>query len=175
MVETLQPSHGRMAVVVTHGVLFRGGAERQIRQRLLEENLVDAVIGLPAKLFPNTGLPIALLVFRRRKDDKAVLFIDASRQFEHGKTQNKLREEDLTRIESTYAARTDVEGYARLVSLVDILQNDCTLNVARYVDAVEQVYQVDLEALRAERAQLRAELEGLESRFASLIQEVSRG
>ncbi|MCZ8076330.1 MAG: N-6 DNA methylase [Paucibacter sp.] len=174
MVETLQPGHGRMAVVVTHGVLFRGGAERLIRQRLLEENLVDAVIGLPAKLFPNTGVPIALLVLRMNKDDKAVLFIDASRQFEHGKTQNKLQEQDLTKIESTYAARADVEGYARLVSLADILRHDCNLNVARYVDAVEEVSQVDLEALRAEREQLRAELEGLESRFAHLIQEVSR-
>ncbi len=175
MVETLKPGHGRMAVVVTHGVLFRSGAELQIRRQLLEENLVDAVIALPAKLLPNTSLPIALLVLRKDKGDEQVLFIDASRQFEHGKTQNQLRDEDLAEIEATYAARADVEGYARLVSLEDILQNDCNLNVVRYVEAVEPVYQVDLEALRAERAQLRAELDGLESRFASLIQEVGRG
>lgn len=174
MVETLKPGHGRMAVVVSHGVLFRSGAELQIRRQLLEENLVDAVIALPAKLLPNTSLPIALLVLRKDKGDEQVLFIDASRQFEHGKTQNQLRDVDLAEIEATYAARADVEGYARLVSLEDILQNDCNLSVARYVDAVEQVCQVDLEALRAERAQLRAELEGLESRFASLIEEVSR-
>ncbi|MGB6008412.1 N-6 DNA methylase [Castellaniella sp.] len=174
MVETLKPSHGRMAVVVSHGVLFRSGAELQIRRRLLEESLVDVVIALPAKLLPNTSLPIALLVLRKDKSDGQVLFIDASRQFEHGKTQNQLRNEDLARIEATYAARADVEGYARLVSFEDILENNCNLNVARYVGAVEQVCQVDLEALRAERAQLRAELEGLESRFASLIQEVNR-
>lgn len=174
MVETLKPGHGRMAVVVSHGVLFRSGAELQIRRQLLEENLVDAVIALPAKLLPNTSLPIALLVLRRDKGDGQVLFIDASRQFEHGKAQNQLRDADIARIEATYAARADVEGYARLASLEDILQNDGNLSVARYVDAVKQVCQVDLEALRVERAQLRAELEGLESRFASLIGEVSR-
>ena len=103
-----------------------------------------------------------------------MLFIDASRQFAHGKTLNQLRDEDTAQIEATYVARVHVEGYARLVSLEEIQQNDYNLNVIRYVEAVEQVCQVDLEALRAERAQLRAELEGLESRFASLIQEVSR-
>lgn len=175
MVETLKPGRGRMAVVVSHGVLFRTGAELQIRRQLLEEGLVDAVIALPAKLLPSTSLPIALLVLRKDKSDGQVLFIDASRQFEHGKTQNQLRDEDLAQIEATYVARADVDGYARLVSLEDILQNDCNLNVVRYMEAVEPVYQVDLEALRAERAQLRAELEGLESRFASLIQEVGRG
>lgn len=175
MVETLKPGRGRMAVVVSHGVLFRSGAELQIRRQVLEEGLVDAVIALPAKLLPNTSLPIALLVLRKDKSDGQVLFIDASRQFEHGKTQNQLRDEDLAQIEATYVARVDVEGYARLVSLEEILQNDCNLNVVRYVEAVVPVCQVDLEALRAERAQLRAELEGLESRFASLILEVSRG
>lgn len=174
MVETLKPGHGRMAVVVSHGVLFRRGAELQIRRQLLEESLVDAVIALPAKLLPNTSLPIALLVLRKDKSDGNVLFIDASRQFEHRKTQNQLRDEDLARIQASYAARADVEGYARLVSLEDILENDSDLSVVRYVGAVEQVCQVDLEALRVERAQLRAELEGLESRFASLIQEVGR-
>ena len=175
MVETLEPGHGRMAVVVSHGVLFRSGAELQIRRQLLEEGLVDAVIALPAKLLPNTPLPIALLVLRRDKSDGQVLFMDASRQFGHGKAQNQLRDEDLAQIEATYVARADVEGYARLVSLEDIFQNDCNLNVVRYVEAVEPVCQVDLEALRAERAHLRAELERLESRFASLIQEVGRG
>lgn len=172
MVETLKPGHGRMAVVVSHGVLFRSGAELQIRRQLLEENLVHAVIALPAKLLPNTPLPIALLVLRKDKSDGQVLFIDASRKFEHRKNQNQLRDEDLAEIEAAYAARADVRGYARLVSLEDILQNDCNLNVARYVDAVEQVSQVDLKALRTERAQLQAELAYLESRFASLIQEV---
>ncbi len=175
MVETLKPGRGRMAVVVSHGVLFRSGAELQIRRQLLEEGLVDAVIALPTKLLPNTPLPIALLVLRKDKSDGQVLFIDASRQFKHGKTQNQLRDEDLAQIEATYVTRADVEGYARLVSLEDILQNDCNLNVVRYVEAVEPVCQVDLEALREERAQLRAELEGLESRFASLIKEVSNG
>lgn len=175
MVETLKPDHGRMAVVVSHGVLFRGGTEQQIRRQLLEENLVDAVITLPPKLLPNTPLPTALLVLRKDKRDQHVLFIDASRQFAYGKTQNKLRDQDLAEIESTYAARVDIEGYASLVALADILQNESNLSVARYVKTVEEVYSVDLEALHAERAKLRAELEGLESRLASLIKEVSHG
>lgn len=175
MVETLKPGHGRMAVVVSHGVLFRGGAELQIRKQLLEENIVDAVIALPPKLLPNTPLPTALLVLRKDKRDKHVLFIDASRQFAYGKTQNKLRDQDIAEIERTYAARVDVDGYAHLVALSDILQNDSNLNVARYVKVMERICSVDLEALRAERAHLRAELEGLESRLASLIEEVNHG
>lgn len=174
MVETLKPDRGRMAVVISHGVLFRSGAELQIRRQLLEEGLVDAVIALPAKLLPNTPLPIALMVLRKDKRDEHVLFIDASRQFEHGKTQNQLRDEDLAQIKATYVARADIEGYARLVSLEDIWQNDSNLNVVRYVEAVEPIRQVNLEALRAERTQLRAELGDLESRFASLVQGVSR-
>ncbi|MGJ7492689.1 N-6 DNA methylase [Variovorax sp. ZT4R33] len=172
MVETLKPDHGRMAVVVTHGVLFRSGAEQQIRRQLLEENLVDAVIGLPAKLFPNTALPVALLVLRKDKRDNYVLFIDASREHEHGKTQNKLREMDVSKIEDAYVARGNADGYASLVSLEAILANDCNLNVARYVDAIEEFHPVDLIALREERAQLRAELEALESKFTNLLQEV---
>lgn len=175
MVETLKPGHGRMAVVVTHGVLFRGGAEQQIRRQLLEENLVDAVIGLPAKLFPSTGLPVALLVLRNNKRDKDVFFIDASREHEHGKIQNKLREVDVSKIESAYVARQNMDGYAHLVSLEAILDNDCNLSVARYVDASEEVHHVDLGALRAERAQLMAELAALERNFENLLQEVSHG
>jgi type I restriction enzyme M protein len=104
MIETMKPGTGRMAVVVPHGVLFRGAAEGRIRQKLIEENLLDVVIGLPEKLFYGTGIPAAVLVFRKHKADDKVLFIDASRDFEAGKNQNVLREADLQRILDTAAA-----------------------------------------------------------------------
>ena len=108
MVETMKPGTGRMAVVVPHGVLFRGAAEGRIRQKLIEENLLDVVIGLPEKLFYGTGIPAAVLVFRKHKADDKVLFIDASRDFEAGKNQNLLREADLQRILATCRARQTV-------------------------------------------------------------------
>lgn len=170
MVETLKPGSGRMVVLVSHGVLFRGGTEQQIREQLLRENLLDAVIGLPAKMLPHTGIPVALFVLRKHKYDNRVLFIDGSRDYQHGKTQNTLREADISRIEDTYQARQDVDGYARAVSLDEILANDCNLSVARYIDTTEEVCLIDLAALRAERTQLKVELESLESKLATFLQ-----
>ena len=108
MIEVMKPGSGRMAVVVPHGVLFRGAAEGRIRQKLIDENLLDVVIGLPEKLFYGTGIPAAILVFRKRKADDRVLFIDASREYQDGKNQNVLREQDLQKILATSAARADV-------------------------------------------------------------------
>jgi len=175
MVETLKPGSGRMTVVVALGVLFRSGAEQQIRERLLRENLIDAVIALPPKMFPHTGIPVALLVLHKKKFDDRVLFIDASRDYQHGKTQNTLREEDLARIESAYLARQDVDRYARAVTLDEILGNESNLSVARYVDVTEEVEAVDLAELRAERANLKVELEVMEARLAAMLREVGHG
>lgn len=175
MVESMNPETGRMAVVVSLGVLFRGGAEQQIRTQLLQENLIDAVIGLPAKMFPHTAIPVALLVLRKKKADRKVLFVDASRDYQNGKTQNALRLGDVTKIANTYWSRQDVDGYARVVSLDEIQAQDSNLNVARYVDAIEEVGPVDLAALRAERATLKAELAVMESRLATLLDEAVHG
>ena len=115
MIETtlLDPTeHGRVGVVVPHGVLFRGGAEGRIRQQLIEDNLLDAVIGLPANLFYGTGIPAAILLFRRDKTDDSVLFIDASREYEQGVNQNRLREQDRAKIVQTYRQRRSVDKYA---------------------------------------------------------------
>ncbi|WP_175730666.1 HsdM family class I SAM-dependent methyltransferase [Burkholderia ambifaria] len=169
MVETLQPETGRMAVVVTHGVLFRGAAEGQIRERLLQENLIDAVIGLPPKMFANTSIPVAILVLRKGRVDDSVLFIDASRSYQPGKIQNVLRPTDLDLIEDTYLGRRDVSQYARLVTRTEIAANDSNLNVARYVDTTEIESEIDLNALRLERARLTVELENLEAKLAALI------
>ncbi len=172
MVETMKPRTGRMAVVVPHGVLFRGAAEGRIRQKLIEENLLDVVIGLPEKLFYGTGIPAAVLVFRKRKADDKVLFIDASRDFEAGKNQNLLREADLQRILATAAARQPVARYAHLATPAEIAKNDFNLNIPRYVDTFEEVAEIDLTAVRRERQQLKAELARLEAQMDVYLKEL---
>ncbi|MGY2897073.1 type I restriction-modification system subunit M [Deinococcus sp. UYEF24] len=141
---------GSRMVVVPHGVLFRGGAEGKIRQKLIEENLLDAVIGLPTNLFFGTGIPAALLMFRQGKGSRDVLFIDASRGFAAGKNQNNLREDDLQRVTDTYKARQDVEKYARVVPLEELGSNDFNLNIPRYVDTSEEQAEIDVAALQLE-------------------------
>ena len=172
MVETMKPGSGRMAVVVPHGVLFRGAAEGRIRQKLIEENLLDVVIGLPEKLFYGTGIPAAVLVLRKRKADDRVLFIDASRDFEAGKNQNVLREADLQRILDTAAARQSVARYAHLATPAEIAENDFNLNIPRYVDTFEEEAEIDLMAVRREREQLKAELARLEVQMDAYLKEL---
>jgi type I restriction enzyme M protein len=172
MVEVMKPGSGRMAVVVPHGVLFRGAAEGKIRQKLIEENLLDAVIGLPEKLFYGTGIPAAILVFRKKKTDDKVLFIDASREYQDGKNQNVLREQDLQKILDTYAARQSVDKYAYLASPAEMAENDYNLNIPRYVDTFEEEEEIDLVAVRAERVKLKTELAVLEERMDGYLKEL---
>ncbi|WP_039816287.1 type I restriction-modification system subunit M [Xanthomonas arboricola] len=172
MIATMRPRTGRMAVVVPHGVLFRGAAEGRIRQKLIDENLLDVVIGLPEKLFYGTGIPAAVLVFRTRKKDKNVLFIDASRHYQDGKNQNLLREGDLQRILDTVQARQNVDKYAYLASPAEIAGNDYNLNIPRYVDTFEEEAEIDLMAVRREREQLKAELARLEEQMAGYLKEL---
>ncbi|PPT73995.1 type I restriction-modification system subunit M [Xanthomonas arboricola pv. populi] len=172
MIATMRPRTGRMAVVVPHGVLFRGAAEGRIRQKLIDENLLDVVIGLPEKLFYGTGIPAAVLVFRTKKKDKNVLFIDASRHYQDGKNQNLLRESDLQRILDTVQARQTVDKYAYLASPAEIAGNDYNLNIPRYVDTFEEEAEIDLMAVRREREQLKAELARLEEQMAGYLKEL---
>lgn len=172
MVETMKPGSGRMAVVVPHGVLFRGAAEGRIRQKLIEENLLDVVIGLPEKLFYGTGIPAAVLVFRKHKADDKVLFIDASRDFEAGKNQNLLRDADLQRILDAAAARQPVARYAHLATPAEIAENDFNLNIPRYVDTFEEEAEIDLMAVRREREQLKVELARLEAQMDAYLKEL---
>jgi type I restriction enzyme M protein len=172
MAETMKPGTGRMAVVVPHGVLFRGAAEGKIRRKLLEENLLDMVIGLPEKLFYGTGIPAAVLVLRKRKADDRVMFIDASRGFEAGKNQNVLRSTDLQRILDTAAARKSVAKYAHLATPAEITENEFNLNIPRYVDTFEEEAEIDLMAVRREREQLKAELARLEKKMDVYLKEL---
>ncbi len=158
MIETTTLESGRVAVVVPHGVLFRGGAEGKIRTELIKENLLDIVIGLPANLFFGTGIPAAILVFKRNRPDKDVLFIDASRDYQDAKNQNKLREEDLKRIIDTCAAREFADKYAYVASFDEIKENDFNLNIPRYVDTFEEEEEVDIAAVQDEIEKIEAEL-----------------
>lgn len=175
MVETLKPKTGRMGVVVPHGVLFRGSSESRIRQQLIDENLLDAVIGLPEKLFYGTGIPAAILLFKKAKNDDKVLFIDGSRNFKAGKNQNLLDEASIQKILDSYKARASVDKYAYLASLDEIRENDYNLNIPRYVDTFEEEAEIDLMAVRAEREQLKAHLTELEAEMAKYLEELGYG
>jgi len=165
MVEAALEKEGRVAVVVPHGVLFRGGAEGRIRQKLIEDNLLDAVIGLPANLFPTTSIPVAILVFDRSREKggvkenrRDVLFIDASRDYQSAKTRNLLLEEHIEKIVATYKARKDVDKYAHIASFDEIKENDFNLNIPRYVDTFEEEEEIDVVAVQKEIDQLEGEL-----------------
>ncbi|MFJ5442835.1 type I restriction-modification system subunit M [Pectobacterium sp. CHL-2024] len=175
MIETLKPKTGRMGVVVPHGVLFRGSSEGKIRQKLIEENLLDAVIGLPEKLFFGTGIPAAILIFKKQKIDDNVLFIDASREFNSGKNQNYLSAESIAKIVKTYRDGDNVDKYAYLASLQEIRDNDYNLNIPRYVDTFEEEEEIDLMAVRAERKQLQSQLAELEVEMAKYLEELGYG
>ena len=175
MIETLKPKSGRAVVVVPHGVLFRGSSEGKIRQKLVEENLLDAVIGLPEKLFFGTGIPAALLVFRKQKGDDSVLFIDASREFEPGTNQNALDLSHIDKIVQTYQSRETVDKYAYRATRDEIAENDFNLNIPRYVDTFEEEEEIDLMAVRAERVKLKDDLAELESRMAGYLEELGYG
>jgi len=175
MIETLKPESGRMGVVVPHGVLFRASSEGKIRTQLIEENLLDAVIGLPEKLFFGTGIPGAILIFKKHKTDNNVLFIDASREYKSSKNQNQLTPENIQKIINTYKARETVEKYAYLATSDEIKENDFNLNIPRYVDTFEEEAEIDLVAIRNERVQLQAELKTLETEMDGYLKELGYG
>ncbi|MFO8742147.1 type I restriction-modification system subunit M [Legionella pneumophila serogroup 1] len=175
MIETLKPSTGRMGVVVPHGVLFRGSSEGKIRQQLIEENLLDAVIGLPEKLFYGTGIPAAILIFKKNKSDENVIFIDASRECKAGKNQNLLTDENIKKVVKTYKERQSVDKYAYLATLNEIKENDYNLNIPRYVDTFEEEDEIDLMVVREERKQLKAQLAELETEMAKYLEELGYG
>jgi type I restriction enzyme M protein len=176
MVETMKPRTGRMAVVVPHGVLFRAAAEGAIRRKLIEENLLEAVIGLPEKLFYGTGIPAAILILRKAKPDRNVLFIDASREFKSGKNQNQLTVEgedsNVRKIVNAYKARVSVPKYAHLATPEEIVGNEWNLNIPRYVDTFEEEVEIDLVAVRAERLRLKEELAELERKMDGYLTEL---
>jgi type I restriction enzyme M protein len=181
MVETALEKEGRVAVVAPHGVLFRGAAEGRIRQKVIEENLLDAVIGLPVNLFPTTSIPVAILVFDRSREKggknakrKDVLFIDASREYVSGKNQNTLSEEHIQKILSTYEKRKEADKYAHVASLEEITENDFNLNIPRYVDTFEEEEEIDIDEVQKEIDRLEKELAEVRKEMAKKLKEIQR-
>jgi type I restriction enzyme M protein len=179
MVETAKPKTGRVAVIVPHGVLFRGGAEGKIREQLLKENLIDAVIGLPAGLFQTTGIPVAILVLDRSREKggeneskKDVLFIEASKEFKSAKAQSILTDENIDKIYGTYKARKSVEKLSKKVALKEIEENDYNLNITRYVDTFTEEAPVDIKANLKELEALEPELQKLEKQMDVYLKEL---
>jgi type I restriction enzyme M protein len=187
MIETTYEDVGKTGVIVPHGVLFRGSSEGKIREQLIKENLLEAVIGLPANLFFGTGIPAAILIFNKGKGDNTdVLFIDASREYQEGKNQNRLREDkDIKHIVDTYQAfkaaaplTTDEgavieEKYAYRATLKEIEENDYNLNIPRYVDTFEEEAPVDIAATQAEIKKLKSELADVETQMESYLKELN--
>lgn len=180
MIETLN-EHGKAGIVVPHGVLFRGASEGKIRQKTMEENLLEAVIGLPANLFFGTGIPAAVLVFNKAKgNNKNILFIDASQHYEAGKNQNKLRKEDLDKIVDTYRAFTEgrlqagvtEEKYSYVATPAEIAENDYNLNIPRYVDTFEEEAEVNIAKVQEEIDRLEGELKTVQQEMDKYLKEV---
>lgn len=179
MVEIAKRQSGRVAVIVPHGVLFRGGSEGEIRKRLIEDNLLDAVIGLPSNLFTTTGIPVAILVFDRSREQggsqekrKDVLFIDASREYTSAKTQNVLEEAHIAKIVDTYRKRKEIEKYSHKASPKEIADNDFNLNIPRYVDTFEPEAEIDVAAVQKEIVAIEAELADVRKRMAKHLREL---
>jgi type I restriction enzyme M protein len=172
MIETTLPT-GKVGVIVPHGVLFRGSAEGKIRQKLIEENLLEAVIGLPTNLFFGTGIPAAILIFNKaKKDNKNVLFIDASKDYQDGKKQNVLRAQDIAKIVDTYKSFEEQDKYSHIATLEEIAENDFNLNIPRYVDTFEEEEPVDIEATQQEIERLENELVEVRTQMDSYLKEL---
>lgn len=156
---------GTMSIVLPHGVLFRGAAEGKIRETLIGKNYLDTIIGLPANLFYGTSIPTVILVLKKNRENKDILFIDASNDFEKNKNQNNLRDEDIDKIIKTYKERKDVEKYAHLASIEEIRENDFNLNIPRYVDTFEEEGPIDLEEINKLLEQDNKEIAELEAKI----------
>ena len=181
MIEAALEKEGRVAVVVPHGVLFRGGAEGRIRRKLIEDNLLDSVIGLPGNLFPTTGIPVAILVFDRSREKgganeqtRDVIFIDASQDYEAAKNQNKLTEAQINKIIASRQARKDVDKYAHVATFDEIRENDFNLNIPRYVDTFEEEEEIDIDAVQKEIDKLEMELASVRKEMAARLAEIQR-
>lgn len=159
MVEASHTASGRVAVITPHGVLFRGAAEGKIRRKLIDENLIDSVIGLPPGLFYGTGIPASILVFRRNKKDDAILFIDASGNFEAGNPQNRLRKDDIDTIINTYRDRRTVKHFSYVAPYKEIVDNKFNLNIARYVDTYIPEAEINIGEVQQEINSLEEEFE----------------
>ncbi|OJG72044.1 hypothetical protein RV12_GL001127 [Enterococcus quebecensis] len=164
---------GRMAIILPHGVLFRGAAEGRIRKALINKHQIEAIIGFPDKLFLNTSIPVCVLIIRKNRVESDILFVDASKDFEKLKKQNHLRFEDVEKIVDTVINRKEIEKYSHIATLDEIKENDYNLNIPRYVDTFEEEERIDIVDLSKEMVTLNSEIEKAESDFLSLLDELA--
>ena len=164
---------GTMAIVLPHGVLFRGAAEGKIREKLLRSGNIYAVIGLPANLFYNTSIPTCIVVLKKHREGRDVLFIDASKKFEKGKKQNAMTDEHIDAIVNLYHKRETVEKESYLASFEDIEKNDFNLNIPRYVDNFEKEEEIDLKELLNEMKQTDEEIKRVQGEVVSSLKDLT--
>ncbi|MCD7855115.1 MAG: type I restriction-modification system subunit M [Clostridiales bacterium] len=164
---------GTMAIVLPHGVLFRGSAEGKIREKLVRSGNIYAVIGLPSNLFYNTSIPTCIVVLKKHRDGRDILFIDASKKFEKGKKQNTMTDEHIDAVIDLYKNRETVEKEAYLASFEDIEKNDFNLNIPRYVDNFEKEEEVDLNSLLSDMKKTDSEIERVQGEFLSMVKELT--
>ncbi|MDQ0160742.1 type I restriction-modification system subunit M [Alkalibacillus salilacus] len=165
---------GKMATILPHGVLFRGSSEGKIRKQILDMNLLDAVIGLPEGLFYGTGIPACIMVFQKNRTREDVLFIDASGEdnYEKGKNQNKLRDQDIQKIVDTYENYVTIEKYSYVATKDEIKENDYNLNIPRYVDTFEEEEPVDMAEVKQNINNIKSELQGIENKLQEYLKEL---
>ena len=166
-------SNGTMAIVLPHGVLFRGAAEGKIREKLLRSGNIYAVIGLPANLFYNTSIPTCIIVLKKHREGRDVLFIDASKKFDKGKKQNAMTDEHIDAVLNLYNDRKTVEKESYLASFEDIEKNDFNLNIPRYVDTFEEEEPIDLNDVLKSMADIDQEIEKVQGEFVSLLKDLT--
>lgn len=164
---------GTMAVVLPHGVLFRGASEGLIRQYLIEKNYLDAVIGLPANIFFGTTIPTVILVFKKsRGNSNEILFIDASNEYENGKNQNTLANKHVDKIINTYIERKSIDKYSYLATLQEVKENDFNLNIPRYVDTFEPEAPIDTEQVKVDILRLEKEIKDIDEELQGYLNEL---
>ncbi|MDR8394461.1 type I restriction-modification system subunit M [Aliifodinibius sp. S!AR15-10] len=172
MIEVAYEDTGKVGVIVPHGVLFRSGSEGKIRKQLIQENLLEAVIGLPENLFFGTGIPAAIMIFNKGKEHDNVLFIDASEGFEKGTKQNKLRDQDFKKIVETFRDFKEIEKFSYVAMSDEVKENDYNLNIPRYVDTFEPEPEVDISSVQKEIQSLEKELDKVQDQMEKKLEEL---
>jgi len=163
---------GVMAIILPHGVLFRGGAEERIRTKLLKDAHIDTVIGMPSNLFYSAAIPVCILVLKKCKKPNDVLFINAAEHFEKGKKQNQLKPEHIQKIIETYQNRTEEPRYSRRVEMAEIVKNDFNLNISRYISTAVSEEEIDLEATNLELAGIEKDIQNALEKHNRFLKEL---
>jgi type I restriction enzyme M protein len=163
---------GVMAIILPHGVLFRGGAEERIRTKLLKDGHIDTVIGLPANLFYSTGIPVCILVLKKCKKPDDVLFINAAEHFAKGKRQNQLTDDHIAKIIETYQFRKEEERYSMRVGIDRIAEEGFNLNISRYISTAVGEEEIDLSATRGELVEIQKQVRDATARHNAFLKEL---